>query len=191
MRIAGVLSMSNNFNNLIWQQNSSQSDNGDNLKAIAHWWSELAGKEVAWQQRLIPPSGNLAELDWQPQKFDDKFVLQTPQVRGITLYWRNKQGTDERNITPYKLDLNIAQQRLYIFPQSQSQVVISVSLPVIAYQQLNLVNPQIAATIKNGQGIILLRDTAEKLEVKVALSQSQVKQLIKQLLEQLKIADNE
>ncbi|MEY4519367.1 MAG: hypothetical protein RLZZ499_1966 [Cyanobacteriota bacterium] len=183
--------MSNNFNNLIWQQNSSQPDNGDNLKAIAQWWSELAGKEVAWQQRLIPPSGNLEELDWQPQKFDEKLVLETPQVRGITLYWRNKQGTDERNITPHKLDLNIAQQRLYIFPQSQSQVVISVSLPVIAYQQLNLVNPQIAATIKNGQGIILLRDAAEKLEVKVALSQSQVKQLLEQLLEQLKIADNE
>ncbi|MEN9565876.1 MAG: hypothetical protein RLZZ69_1072, partial [Cyanobacteriota bacterium] len=71
--------------------------------------------------------------------------------------------------------------------QSQSQVVISVSLPVIVYQQLNLVNPQIAATIKNGQGVILLRDAVEKLEVKVALSRSQ----IKQLLEQLKIVDNE
>jgi hypothetical protein len=177
-------------NNFIWQQNSSQSDNGDHLEAIAQWWSELAGKEVAWQQRLIPPSGNLAELDWQPQKFDEQLMLETPQVRGITLYWRNKQGIDERNITPNKLDLNKTKQRLYIFPQSQSQVVISVSRPVIAYQQLNLFNPQIAATIKNGQGVILLRDAAEKLEVKVALSQSQIKQLINQLLEQLKIADN-
>ncbi|MEN9568688.1 MAG: hypothetical protein RLZZ69_3884, partial [Cyanobacteriota bacterium] len=109
----------------------------------------LAGKEVAWQQRLIPASGDLDELDWQPQKFDEQLILSTPQVRGITLYWRNKQGTDERNITPNKLDLNQTKQRLYIFPQSQSQVVISVSLPVIVYQQLNLVNPQIAATIKN------------------------------------------
>jgi hypothetical protein len=179
--------MNNNFKNLIWQQNSSQSDNGDNLAAIAQWWSNLAGKEVAWQQRLIPASGNLEELDWQPQKFDEQLILETPQVRGITLYWRNKQGTDERNITPNKLHLNQTKQTLYIFPQSQSQVVISVSLPVIVYQQLNLVNPQIAATIKNGQGVILLRDAVEKLEVKVALSQSQ----IKQLLEQLKIVDNE
>lgn len=179
--------MNNNFKNLIWQQNSSQSDNGDNLAAIAQWWYSLAGKEVAWQQRLIPASGNLEELDWQPQKFDEQLILSTPQVRGITLYWRNKQGTDERNITPNKLDLNQTKQRLYIFPQSQSQVVISVSLPVIVYQQLNLVNPQIAATIKNGQGVILLRDAVEKLEVKVALSRSQ----IKQLLEQLKIVDNE
>lgn len=178
--------MSNNFNNLIWQQNSSQPDNGDNLKAIANWWSELAGKEVAWQQRLIPASGNLEDLDWQPQKFDDKFVLEAPQVRGITLYWRNHQVTDERNITPNKLHLDTTKQRLYVFPQSQSQVVISVSLPVTVYQQLNLVNPQIAASIKNGQGIILLRDDTEKLEVKVALSQSQ----INQLLDQLKIVNN-
>jgi hypothetical protein len=178
--------MSNNFNNLIWQQNSSQPDNGDNLKAIAKWWSELAGKEVAWQQRLIPPSGNLAELDWQAQKFDDKFVLKTPQVRGITLYWRNHKTTDERNITPSKLELDTTKQMLYVFPQSQSQVVISVSLPVTIYQKLNLVNPQIAASIKDGQGIILLRDEAEKLEVKVALSQSQ----INRLLEQLKIVNN-
>jgi hypothetical protein len=99
--------------------------------------------------------------------------------------------TDERNITPNKLHLNKTKQRLYIFPQSQSQVVISVSLPVTIYQQLNLVNPQIAASIKNGQGIILMREEAEKLEVKVTLNQLQVKQLINQLLEQLKIADNQ
>ncbi|NJK56679.1 MAG: hypothetical protein HC939_12095 [Pleurocapsa sp. SU_5_0] len=179
--------MSNNFDNLIWQQNSSQSDNGDNLKAIANWWSGLAGKEVTWQQRLIPTSGNLEELDWQPQKFDEKLILETPQVRGITLYWRNNKGVDERNITPSKLSLNTSQQRLYVFPQSQSQVVISVTLPVTIYQKINLVNPQLAATIKNGQGIILLRDETEKLEVKVALSQSQ----INQLLDQLKIADNQ
>ncbi|PSB10278.1 hypothetical protein C7B62_10190 [Pleurocapsa sp. CCALA 161] len=179
--------MSNNFDNLIWQQNSNQSDNGDNLKAIANWWSGLAGKEVAWQQRLIPTSGNLEELDWQLQKFDDKLVLETPQVRGITLYWRNNQGADERNITPSKLSLNTSKQRLYVFPQSQSQVVISVSLPVTVYQKINLVNPQLAATIKNGQGIILLRDETEKLEIKVALSQSQ----INQLLDQFKIADNQ
>jgi hypothetical protein len=178
--------MSNNSNNLIWQQNSSQSDNGDNLKEIAVWWSALAGKEVAWQQRLIPPSSNLDELDWQPQKFDEQLVLATPQVRGITLYWRNNQVTDERNITPSKLELDTTKQRLYVFPQSQSQVVISVSLPVTVYQKLNLLNPQIAATIKNDQGIILLRDETEKLEVKVTLSQAQINQLIAQL----KTADN-
>lgn len=179
--------MSNNSNSLIWQHNSSQSDNGDNLKAIAVWWSELGGKEVAWQQRLIPSSGNLNELDWQPQKFDEQLVLATPEVRGITLYWRNNQVTEERNITPSKLELDPSKQRLYVFPQSQSQVVISVSLPVTVYQKINLLNPQIAATIKNGQGIILFRDETEKLEVKVTLSQAQINQLIAQL----QIVDNQ
>jgi hypothetical protein len=179
--------LSNNLHDLVWQQNSSQPDNGDNLGAIAAWWSTLAGKEVAWQQRLIPPSGNLDELDWQPQKFDEQLVLSTPQVRGITLYWRHNKATDERNITPNKLHLNTTKQRLYVFPQSQSQVVISVSLPVTIYQKLNLLNPQIAATIKDGQGIILLRDETEKLEIKVILNQAQ----IDRLLDQLKIIDNQ
>ncbi|MEO1670546.1 MAG: hypothetical protein AAFR77_07115 [Cyanobacteria bacterium J06631_2] len=174
-------------NDLIWQQNSSNPENKGSLDAIASWWSELGGKEVAWQQRLLPNSGNVADLDWQPQKFDEKLILATPQMRGITLYWRTNQGQDERNITPSKLHLDQTQQRLYVFPQSQSQVVISVSLPQTVYQKLNLQNPQVAATVKNDQGIILLRDKAEKLEVKVTLSQEQ----ITQLLDQLKTADNQ
>ena len=155
--------------NLIWQQNSDNLNNGDNFKAIADWWSNLNGKEVAWQQRLIPSSGNLNKIDWQPQKFDEKFILQTPQVKGITLYWRSSKTPDERDITPSKLQLNLIQQQLYIIPQSQSQIVISISLPEIVYQKLNINNPQVAATIKDGKGIILLRDEAEKLEITIAL----------------------
>lgn len=155
--------------NLIWQQNSDNLNNGDNLKAIADWWSNLNGKEVAWQQRLIPSSGNLNEIDWQPQKFDEKFILQTPQVKGITLYWRSSKTPDERDLTPSKLQLNLVQQQLYIIPQSQSQIVISISLPGIVYQKLNIINPQVAATTKDGKGIILLRDEAEKLEITITL----------------------
>ena len=173
-------------NNLIWQQNSSNPGNSENLAAIAKWWSELSGKEVMWQQRLVTASATVEDLDWQPQKFDEKFVLAAPQVRGITLYWRNK-GIDERNITPSKLHLDSIEQKLYIFPQSQSQVIISVSLPATVYQKLNLLNPQIAATIKDGRGIILLRDATEKLEVKVTLNPSQ----INQLLDRLKTTDNQ
>ena len=169
----------------LWQQNSSQPDNRENLAAIAQWWSDLAGKEILWQQRLIPASGDLQDLDWQPQKFDEKFILQAPQLRGITLYWRNN-NTDERNITPQKLQLNTAKQQLYVFPQTQSQVVISISLPQTIYQKLNLSNPQIAATIKDGNGIILLRDETEKLEIKVTLDSTRVNQL----LDRLKIVNN-
>ena len=170
---------------LVWQQNSSQSNNQENLAAIAQWWSSLADKEVVWQQRLIPSDGNLEDLDWQPQKFDEKFTLQAPQLRGITIYWRNN-NTDERNITPSKLQLNTAKQQLYVFPQTQSQVVISISLPETIYQKLNLSNPQLAATIRDGNAIILLRDETEKLEIKVTLDNARVNQL----LDRLKIVNN-
>ncbi|MEL6500219.1 MAG: hypothetical protein AAFQ23_02280 [Cyanobacteria bacterium J06623_1] len=174
-------------NDLIWQQNSSNPENKGSLGAIASWWSELGGKEVAWQQRLLENSDQVADLDWQPQKFDEKLILATSEMRGITLYWHNKGGQDERNITPGKLHLDTAKARLYIFPQSQSQVVISVSLPQTVYQKINLANPQIAATVKDGKGIILLRDETEKLEVKIALSQKQVTQLV----DRLKTVDNQ
>lgn len=164
---------------LIWQQNSSNSHNADNLSAIAQWWTGLAGKEVAWQQRLIS-TGGVQEIDWQPQKFDEKLVLQTPQLKGITIYWRNN-NTDERNITCKKLELDPRRQQLYVFPQSQSQVVIKVGLPQTNYQRLELFNPPIAATVKDNNGIILLRDEAEKLEIKVTLDSTRLKRLLNSL----------
>ena len=101
-------------NNLIWQQNSSEPNNQENFQAIAKWWSELEGTEITWQQRLVPPLGEVEDLDWQPQKFDEKFVLSAPQVKGITLYWRSR-GIDERNITPGKLQLNSQQKNCIFF----------------------------------------------------------------------------
>ena len=174
-------------NLIIWQQNSSEPNNRENLEAIAKWWSNLEDREIAWQQRLIPPSGDLQDIDWQPQKFDEKFILLTPQLKGITIYWRNSKVTDERNITPSKLQLNLTKQQLYVFPQSQSQVVISICLPETIYQKLSVRNPQIAATIKHDSGIILLRDETEKLEITVTLDQKK----LNQLREQLKNNDNQ
>ena len=156
-------------NILIWQQNSTDLSNGDNLQAIANWWSNLNAKEINWQQRLIPPSKDLRDIDWQPQKFDEKFVLQMPQLKGITLYWRNNKIADERNITPSKMQLDLVQQQLLIIPQSQSQVSIKISLPEVVYQKIDLTNPQVAATTKDGKGIILLRDETQKLEIRVTL----------------------
>ena len=173
-------------NNLIWQQNSTNPNNAENLNAIAAWWSNLDGKEVAWQQRLIPQNGDLAAIDWQAQKFDEKLIIHTPQLRGITIYWRNNKIADERNITPSKLQLNLSRQQLYIFPQSQSQVVINISLPEVVYQKINLVNPQIAATTQGHAGVILLRDEEQELEIQVTLDSEK----LHQLLERLKTTDN-
>ncbi len=161
-------------NILVWQQNSLDLSNADSLNAIAQWWSDLNGKEVSWQQRLIPPSKDLRDIDWQPQKFDEKFILQATQLKGITLYWRNEKIADERNITPFKMQLDLIQQQLLVVPQSQSQVAINISLPGIVYQKVNLINPQIAATTKDGGGIILLRDETQKLEIRVTLDREQL-----------------
>ena len=161
-------------NIIIWQQNSSDLSNGDNLDAIAQWWSNLRGKEVSWQQRLVPPSKDFKDIDWQPQKFDEQFILQATQLKGITLYWRNEKIADERNITPIKMQLDPIRQQLLVIPQSQSQVVISISLPGIVYQKINLVNPQVAATTKDGSGIILLQDETQKLEIRVTLDRNRL-----------------
>ena len=159
---------------LVWQQNSDNSSNADNLKAIARWWFNLNGKEVGWQQRLIPANGDLSDIDWQLQKFDNKFVIQATQLRGITLFWRGNKIADEQNITPQKMQLDLARQRLLIVPQSQSQVVINISLPGIIYQKIDLVNPQVAAAIKDNQGTILLRDETQKLEIRVTLDRGRL-----------------
>jgi hypothetical protein len=171
---------------LVWQQNSSNAHNADNLKAIAKWWSSLEGKEVSWQQRLVSQNGDLTSIDWKPQKFDAKFMMQTPQLRGVTIYWRDNKVADERNITASKLQLDVTQQKLYICPQSQSQVVICVSLPQVVYQKFNLTNPQIAATTKGNSYLLLLRDEEQRLEITATLDL----QKLNQLLERLKTTDN-
>lgn len=172
---------------LIWQQNSTDSSNLDHLQVIAKWWSSLAGKEIAWQQRILPPDNDLGKVDWQSQQFDERFIPYHSELRGITLFWRNQADGEERNITPRKMQLNSTLQQLLIFPLSQSQIVIKINLPGVVYQKLDFVDPQIAATVKNDHGIILLRDEAKRLEVKVTLSRTK----LNQLLNSFKTMDNE
>lgn len=167
--------------NLLWRLHSDDLNNADNLAAIAQWWTDLQGKEIFWQQRLLTDNQDLTALYWQPQKFDEKLTIYEPQLRGVTIFWRNHPTGSERNITASQLNLDLKEQKLYIYPQSQSQVVICVSLPVIAYQQLKLVNPQIAAS-NNPQGcVILLRDREQRLDVKINLDRQHLMQLLDNL----------
>ena len=160
-----------------WQAESNNADNADNLNKIRQWWTNLSGKEIAWQQRLIPPSGNIKELNWEPQRFDEKFTPQTIQMRGITLYWQKPGSEEERNITPNKLELDTGREKLYIYPQSQSQVVIRVGDPEIIYQTVELQNPQIAGTLVGDNCILLLRDPQQEIEVKLILSSTSLGKL--------------
>ena len=151
----------------VWQYNSSNPDNATHLDTIRQWWASLQGQEIHWQQRLLSPDGDLSHLDWEPQRFDETFVIMTPEVRGITLYWFKPEQPQERNITPHKLELDIQQKRLYIFPQSQQQVVIRVERYQPPYQMIELTDPDLAVG-KNG--MILLRDHQQLIEVKIILS---------------------
>ncbi|MBD2042299.1 hypothetical protein [Microcoleus sp. FACHB-672] len=167
---------------IIWQMGSSNPDNTNNLDTIRQWWSTLAGKEISWRQRLIPPSGDVSELDWEPQRFDELFVVSSPQIRGITLYWRKPNSQDERSTTPHKLELDTRRQQFYIYPQSQKNLVIQVGFPEIVYQKIELKNPEIEYRQSDEKGIITLRDIQQQLEIKVALSPEKIAQL-KQLFQ--------
>ena len=166
---------------IVWQQNSTKPENANNLAFISQWWSSLANKEIALAQRLIPQSGEVDELNWEPQRFDEVFELTHPQIRGITLYWRKPDSPQERNTTPSQLVLDTRRQELYIFPQSQNQLVIRVGLPSIPYQTIEMNNPQLEYSPSGQNHILTLRDAQQQLEVKVTLTSDNLSQMKQQL----------
>jgi len=66
---------------------------------------------------------------------------------------------------------------LRIYPQSQQNLIVRVTLPEVKYQMIELSDPDIAV----GKRVILLRDKQQQLEVKITLSPDQL-DLLKQLL---------
>lgn len=161
----------------LWQQNSYNPENAEKLAAIKEWWASLNGQKVHWQQRLIPKNGAVSEINWEPQQFDEQFVISGCQMRGITLYWQKPGADSDRSITPVKLELDSLPQILTIYPQSQGDLVVRVTLPEIKYQMLELSDPDIAV----GKRVILLRDQQLEVEVKITLSPDKLAKL-KQLL---------
>jgi hypothetical protein len=166
---------------LLWQQNSDNPENGKNFATIQQWWASIKDKKIAWRQRLIPETGDVSELDWEPQRFDEVFKLQTPQIRGITLYWRKSDAEQERSTTPRKLELDTQRQQLYIYPQSQKELVIRVGIPEIVYQKIAITNPQWEGTRAGENHILTLRDNQQQLEVKLTLTPDNLAQLKEQL----------
>ena len=166
---------------IIWQQGSNKSDNLNNFAYISQWWSSLANKDITFAQRVIPQTGEVDQLNWEAQRFDEVFEIQNPEVRGITLYWRKPDSTQERNTTAYQLVLDTRHQQLYIFPQSQKQLVMRVALPQIIYETIEMNDPQIEYYKAGENHILTLRDTQQKMEVKVTLSPDNFNQLKEQL----------
>lgn len=165
----------------VWQQGSTYPENPNNFDVIKQWFASLNGKEITWRQRLIPPTADVREIDWEPQRFDEVFLISNPEIRGITLYWHKPDSQQERSTTPHKLELDAIHQQLYIYPQSQREVVIRVGLKAAIYEKFELNNPQVEYS-QEGEGLILtLRDSNQLLEVKVTLSPENL-QVFKQLI---------
>ena len=161
----------------IWQFGSNNPENPNNLDTIRQWWAALEGTEITWRQRLIPDSGDISELDWEPQRFDEIFLIAQPEIRGITLYWRKPNSPTESNTTVQKLALHHTRQELYIFPQSQQKLVIRVALPKVQYQRIELNNPEIL--VENN--ILLFQDAKQLLEVQIKFTPEQLNQLKEKL----------
>lgn len=129
------------------------------------------------------PNREVDELNWELQRFDETFELKNPDVRGITLYWSKSDSSQERNTTPHQLVLDSRRQQLYIFPQSQKQLVIRVGVPQIVYETIEMKNPQLEYSSVGENHSLTLRDAEQKLEIKVILSSHLLQQLKQQLTE--------
>ncbi|WP_193196725.1 hypothetical protein [Nostoc sp. MG11] len=165
----------------VWQQGSGNPENPNYLATIRQWWTNLNGKEITWQQRIIPQNIQVDQLDWEPKRFDEVFVIAQPEIRGITLYWHKPDSSQERNTTPHQLILDSLRQYLYIFPQSQKELVIRVGLPSISYKTISITNPEYSYNPSGDNYILTLRDATQQIEVEVILSPENLKQLIRQL----------
>lgn len=157
----------------LWLSGGNSPDNGIHLDIIRQWWVALQGQEIQWQQRLLPSDGDLTHLDWQPQRFDEIFTIKKPEIRGITLYYCKPESPQELNITPLKLELDDQQKQLYIFPQSQVNLVIRVGSYQPPYELIELTDPDLAV----GNGMILFRDHQQLIDIKIKLSSDRLKLL--------------
>ncbi|NET87672.1 MAG: hypothetical protein F6K45_06180 [Kamptonema sp. SIO1D9] len=163
---------------ITWATNSTNPNNPHHLATIQEWWASLDGKEVTLAQRLIGENVNVSNINWEPQRFDEKFVVEKPQIRGITVFWYKQDSDVERNLTPEKLEFDADTQKLYIYPQSQKQVVVRIGLATVQFQTIDLQDPLIVGTSIGEKRIILLRDKQQQIDVKLTLSPQNISKLI-------------
>ncbi len=165
----------------VWQHGSSNPDNAANFAKISEWWAGLQGKEVTWRQRIVPQLTPPEQVAWDPpQRFDEVFVLSNPQIRGITLFWATPAKPEEKSTTPSKLELH-GESRLYVYLQSQKDVVIQVALPEVKYEVVELTNPKVQCIAAGAGCILVFKDDKTLVETRVALTSEGLSQLKQQL----------
>ena len=156
---------------IVWEFAASNANNAKNLAIIQQWWQQLKGKTITWQQR-IQDNSSLTDLDWETQRFDEKFVIQTPELKGITVFW-SKPDHPVRDITATRLELVPRQEALYLVPKSQSNVVIRVRIPQVKY---DVIHVNVTDLLKVNQ-VLVLRDRTQLIEIRATLTPEQLKQL--------------
>ena len=167
---------------ITWTLGSTEPDAEANLARIAQWWTSLAGQEIIWQQRPLTENCDRNAIDWNKQALDETFAIQTPSLRGITLYWYKPNSPDERNISVSYIQLDLFNQQLDILPSSGRSYQLRVTLPKIFYQKMQITDPQFGSVIQpNGDAVLLFRDEAQRLEIQIDLSAENV-DLLKQKL---------
>jgi len=167
---------------ITWTLGSTEPDAEANLARIAQWWTSLAGQEIIWQQRPLTENSDRNAIDWNKQALDETFAIQTPSLRGITLYWYKPNSPDERNISVGYLQLDLFNQQLDILPSSGRSYQLRITLPKIVYQKIQVTDPQFGSiTQPNGDAVLLFRDEKQRLEIQIDLSAINV-DLLKQKL---------
>lgn len=158
----------------IWQQGDPSPENQNNLEKICQWWFSLDGKKINWIQRMIPQSGSITEIHWTPQRFDESFILVKPEFAEDTLYWHIGDSEIKHNTMVAKLELDQLHQHFYIYPQTQTEVIIRIELAEIEYQTLNLNHPQV---LLSPNQTLTFRDPQQHLEVQISLTPQTWEQL--------------
>lgn len=167
---------------IIWYQGTDSPTAASDFTEIQQWWRGLQGREVVWQQRLAAGTQDWSQLDWSSQRFDERFFIKDPDIRGITLFWAKVNEADrQQSTTPHRLEWDFTQQCLYIFPKSQQGLVVRVSLPQIEYRTLSLANPSVERSIAQGNLILTFKDPNQHLAVQISLNAEALLALKKQL----------
>lgn len=172
---------------ITWQTKTENPDNLTNLQLISQWWTNLGSKPVKLAQRLIPDSGNLDDINWETQRFDEEFTLDSPQLRGITLYGKKQGEEKEFGYTPHKIELDADFQQLDIYLQSQSNLIIRFTTNTIQYPTISLSEVEIVSNPSAKNHVILLRNHEQKIDVTFSLNPNQQLYLLSQLAKTLKL----
>ena len=174
--------MSSTVGRTIWYQGSPDPNAAQSFQDIQSWWSSLNGQEIIWQQRMLSGIEDLSSLDWKSQRFDERFYIKNPEIKGITLYWAKANQPDQvQSTTPQRLELDWEAQQLYVFPQKQQGLVLCITNPTVVYQTVAIKNPQIRYAPLDEYHVLTLQAEEKKLKVQVVLSPEALLQLKAQL----------